>query len=115
MWSDEHPERGAAIGAESGHEGCRVSIIRLAAARTRLWKTGAISEESQELWAQAQRLIPNWPGFLRLSLSPEQHRSLEACAGELDDFLGAVAKDYPQVTVTHKGGGLTEFSARREE
>ncbi len=115
VWRDEHPEESGIPFPDPNHKSCRNSILRLAGARTGLWRTGTIAEESKELWAQAQRLIPNWPGFRRLSLSAEQRLSLEACAGELQDFLGAIAKDYPQMTFTDKGGGLTELSARRAE
>jgi len=87
--------------------------MRLAGARTDLWKTGAIPEESKELWAEAQRMIPNWPGFLRLSLSQEQRLSLEDCKRELDDFVGAMAKDFPHMTFTREGGGVIKLLARR--
>ena len=75
-WPDEHPRDG---GPAPTHEGCLESIMRLAGARTWLWKTGAIPDELKELWAEAQRMIPNWPGFLRLSLNQEQRLSLEDC------------------------------------
>src|SRR5262249_54202586 len=114
-WPDEHPKDGVIAIPDPNHEECRVSIIRLAAARTWLWRTGAVPEESKELWAEAQRMIPNWPGFLRLSLSQGQRLSLEDCAGELDDLLGAMAKDFPQMTFTDEGGGLTKLTARRGE
>jgi hypothetical protein len=48
-------------------------------------------------------------------LSAEQRLSLEDCAGELQDLLGAMAKDFPQMTFTDKGGGLIDLSARRGE
>jgi len=108
MWSDEHPKDGL-----PKHEPCSVSIIRLAGARTGLWESGAIPEHSKELWAEAQSIIPNWPGFLRLSLNEAQRDSLEACKDELDEFVGALAKDFPHMTFTDKGGGLTHLLARR--
>jgi hypothetical protein len=85
------------------------------AARTELWKTGGVPEESKELWSEAQRLILDWPGFRRLTLSEKQRLSQAECAGELADLLGAIAEDFPQVTLTDKGGGITEFSAKRGE
>lgn len=115
VWPEEHPEDGIIAFPDPNHEECRASIIRLVAARTRLWRTGTIPEESKELWAEARRLIPGWPGFLRLTLNQEQCLSLEDCAGELNDLVGAIAADFPQMTLTDKGGGLTEFSAHRGE
>jgi hypothetical protein len=40
---------------------------------------------------------------------------LEGCEGELVDLVGAIATDFPQMTFTDKGGGLTELSAHRGE
>src|SRR5262245_31593265 len=111
QWPDEHPED---FDTEL-HEECRASIIRLVGARTQLWRTGVIPEDRRELWAEAQRAIPDWPGFKRLALDERQLRSLDGCAEELDEFIGRVAQDFPQVTYTDKGGGLTELSARRGE
>jgi hypothetical protein len=108
MWADEHPKDGP-----PNHEPCSLSIIRLAGARTGLWKSGEIPEHSRELWAEAQRMMPNWPGFLRLSLNEAQRDSLEACKEELDEFVGAMAKDFPEMTFTDKGGGVIGLTARR--
>jgi hypothetical protein len=58
-------------------------------------------------------MIPNWPGFLRLSLNEEERDSLEACKQELDDFVEAMAVDFPHMTFTDKGGGLVQLSAYR--
>ena len=52
---------------------------------------------------------------MRLSLNQAQRLSLEGCAEELDDLVGAIAEDFPQMMFTDKGGGLTEFSAQRGE
>ena len=92
-WPDEHPTKDGVI-ALPAHEECRTSIVRLAAARTRLWETGAVPEESKELWAEAQRMIPNWSGFLRLSLNQEQRLTLKRCARI------AVSVKRPTVSVT---------------
>jgi hypothetical protein len=115
-WPDEHPEelRTMVLDRER-HEECRASILRLVGARTHLWRTGTLPEDCRGLWTEAQRTIPDWPGFKRLSLNQEQLLSLDGCAQELDDFVRAVAADFPQMTFTDKGGGLTEFSARRGE
>jgi hypothetical protein len=114
-WADEHPYGEVNPFPGPNHEQCRDSIYRLAAARTQLWMTGAVPEESKDLWAEAQRMIPNWPGFLRLSSNPEQNRELENLAAELDELLWMTAEKYAHITFTDKGGGLTEFSASRQE
>jgi hypothetical protein len=114
-WPDEHPEDLDRIILDDRHEQCKASIIRLVGARTHLWRAGDIPEDRRELWEEAQRTIPDWPGFRRLSLNQAQRLSLEDCAQELNDFVGAIAADFPQMTFTDKGGGLTEFSAQRGE
>jgi hypothetical protein len=110
QWPDEHPED-----LDRHHEECRASILGLVGARTQLWRAGTIPEDLRELWAEARLAIPDWPGFKRLSLDENQLQSLDGCAEELKDFIGRVAQDFPQVTFTDKGGGLTEFSAHRGE
>jgi hypothetical protein len=113
VWPDEHPGGGVIPDQDPNHPECRDSIVRLAAARKRLWRTGAIPEESKELWAEAQGLIPDWPGFLRLSLNEDQRLSLEACAQEAHEIVELTAEHYPQMTFTDKGGGVVEFTAQR--
>jgi hypothetical protein len=111
MWTDEHPDRDFAIWR---HTSCRNSIIRLAAARTQLWRNGAVPEESRGLWEEARRLLPEWPGFDRLVLDVEQMQSLEACVAETEDFMSTAASYFPAVTKTDEGGGVIRFSATRD-
>jgi hypothetical protein len=114
QWADEHPENASRdIFLDDRHKQCAACIIRLVGARTRLWRTDAVPEDRRELWDEARRAIPDWPGFRRLSLDESQLRSLDGCAEELNDLIGAMTRDFPHVTLTDKGGGLTEFSARR--
>jgi hypothetical protein len=87
--------------------------MRLAGARTQLWRSGSVPEDLRELWDAARRLLPDWPGFRRLSLDPEQMESLDACLEELAGFMQAVQQDYPDATTTDEGGGLRRFTARR--
>jgi hypothetical protein len=113
-WGDEHPDQFGDIHRDPvPHRTCNESIIRLAGARTHLWRNGVIPEDCQELWADAQRLIPDWPGFKRKSLTPEELRSLDGCAEELEDVLGTMAEHFSEMTLTYKEGGLTELSAKR--
>jgi hypothetical protein len=113
VWPDEHPGGEVVSDYAGSHEHCRSSLIRLGGARTQLWRTGSVSAELQKLWEEARGVLPDWPGFRRLTLSPEQMASLDACADELADFMGAVREDFPNVSTTDEGGGLTRFTARR--
>jgi hypothetical protein len=82
-------------------------------ARTQLWRSGSVPEDLRELWDGARRLLPDWPGFHRLSLDREQMESLDACLEELAGFIQAVQQAYPDTTTTDEGGGLRRFTARR--
>jgi hypothetical protein len=112
VWPDEHPG-GAVVDDDGTHRPCWASVLRLAAARTQLWRSGSVPEDLRELWEAARRLLPDWPGFRRLSLDREQMESLDACFEELAEFMEAVQLDYPDATVTNEGGGLQRFTAGR--
>jgi hypothetical protein len=111
VWPDEHP--GGRVVDDFRHKLCRASVLRLAEARTRLWRSGLVPQDLRELWDTACRLLPDWPGFRRLSLDRQQMESLDACLGELAGFMQAVQQDYPDATTTAEGGGLRRFTARR--
>jgi hypothetical protein len=113
IWPDEHPDGEVVTDYDASHEECRGSVMRLAWARTQLWRTGSVPEESRELWEDARRVLPDWPGLWRLVLSPGQVASLDGCAEEVADFMGAVQQDFPEVSTTDEGGGLRHFIARR--
>ena len=114
-WSDEDPKHQiAAMTFDESHKECRDSIIRLAGARTHLWRTGNIPEEFRELWEEARCVLLNWPGFQRLSLNRDQREALDDCEVELDELLGAIGDVFPNMTFVEKEGGLTEMIAQRE-
>jgi hypothetical protein len=113
VWPDEHPGDAVVEDFDGTHRPCRDSIIRLAGARSHLWRSGKVPEGLRDLWDTARRLVPDWPGFRRLSLNRAQLESLEACLDELADFLQAVRQEYPDVTITDEGGGLRRFTAKR--
>jgi hypothetical protein len=112
VWSDEHPGGAVVDDYDGTHQQCRASVMRLAGGRTHLWRSGSVPEELRELWDAARRLLPDWPGFRRLSLDREQMESLDACLEELADFMQALQQDY-DITTTDEGGGLRQFTARR--
>ena len=113
VWPDEHPGGVVVDNSDGTHEQCRASVIRLAGARTQLWRSGSVPEDLRELWDAARRLLPDWPGFRRLSLDRGQMESLDACLEELASFMQAIQHDYPDATTTDEGGGLRRFTARR--
>ena len=89
-WFDEHPEGGVVSDYDGSHEQCRASIIRLAGARTQLWRTGSVPVELRELWDEARRVLPEWPGFRRLSLNAEQMKALDGIAEEQRGIMGVI-------------------------
>ena len=110
QWPDEHPEDWY----EHCCEECQLSIRHLSSARTGLWRTGEIPDHYLDFWKDANTAIPEWPGFRRLSLSKKELDSLDGCSEELDDMMGAITEDFPDLTVTDQGGGLTKFTAERD-
>ena len=68
VWPDEHPGGPMTelpFGAD--HKACLATIMRLSGARTALWRTGALPENRAVFWNEAQRELPDWPGFHRLA------------------------------------------------
>src|SRR5262249_43874698 len=112
VWPDEHPNGTVVEDYDGTHQQCRASVLRLAGGRTQLWRPGSVPEGLRQRGDGARRLLPDWPGFRRLSLDREQMESLDACLGELADFVQAVQQDY-DVSTTDEGGGLRRFTARR--
>ncbi len=84
------------------------SVTRLVNARTHIWRIGGIPVELQPVWRKARRLIPDWPGFERLTLNAEEREALGDCAAKLDEFTDAVARMSAGMTVRPKPGGLVE-------
>jgi hypothetical protein len=113
VWPDEHPDDTVVDDCDGTHRQCRASVLRLAGARTHPWRSGSIPEDLRELWDAAHRLLPDWPGFRRLSLDRAQMESLDACVEELAGFMRAVQQEYSDTTITDEGGGLRRFTARR--
>ena len=111
VWPDEHP--GGELPSGDAHRACKGTIVRLAGARTRLWRTSSLPENRTALWNEAQRQLPDWPGFHRLTLSPEELVSLDGCREELDDLMGAVGRQFPNVTLTSHDG-VTHLRAERK-
>jgi hypothetical protein len=109
IWSDEH--RPVSEGALIGHDRCLHSLIRLTSARTHLWRTGQLPDASQQLWREAQELIPDWPGFKRLALTAEQLRALDSCEAEAFDSMNALRRDAAIFALEDCGGGVMRFVA----
>jgi hypothetical protein len=109
VWADEHmlsKER-----ALPGHDTCLRSMIRLMLARKQLWRTGQIDESLQQIWREAQEILPDWPGFRRLTLTAEELRALDLCEQEAAGLLDSIRADASVFAVTEKGAGVVSFVA----
>ena len=113
-WLDEHPEGGVVSDYDGRCEQCRTSIIWLACARTQLWRTESVPVELRELWDEARRVLPEWPGFRRLSLDAEQIESLDGMAEEQREIIGVVREAFPNFSIRREKGGLVHFLASGE-
>ncbi|NVN97336.1 hypothetical protein HXX01_03855 [Candidatus Nomurabacteria bacterium] len=83
--SDEHPENGLTTVYHSKQ--CRDWICYLLTARQYLWEHGAISDQHKVIWAEAQLLIPKWPGFQRLTMNMGLFESDYNEIKEIRDFF----------------------------
>ncbi len=122
IWLDEHPDGPPLTSYDESteemhdlkdHDQCRSSIIRLAATRTALWQLGNVPAERKTLWEEALKLLPEWPGFRRLTLNDEEKKELQQCFEESGDLMGMITNDFPNVVHTDEGGGLTSFTASK--
>ena len=111
QWQDEHPEKWT---SECCKE-CKTSICNLVEARDQLWREGKITDKYQNVWTQSQRMIPNWPGFNRLTLNDEQIEELDECLEGLTELIEATVKKYPNIEIIDEGRGLSELRASRED
>ncbi len=89
VWPDEHPDQVGYF--NTCCTPCRESIRLLAYARTHRWRYGELPEALVELWNKAQSMIPDWPGFKRLSLNDTQIKDLSTCPEQFDVAMGTVA------------------------
>ena len=87
------------------------SLILLVSARTSLWRTGQIPDGLRPVWQEAQEIIPDWPGFRRLTLSAGVHRALDFCEEETADMMGHLRSDASIFALSDKGGGVVSFMA----
>lgn len=110
-WLDEHPEGGVVRDDGGEHKQCKISIIWLAYARTQLWRTGSVPVELRELWDEARQVLPEWPGFRRLSLDAEQMKSLDGTIEEQREVIGVVREAFPDFSIRREKGGLVHFLA----
>ncbi len=85
--------------------------IRLFSARKDLRESGCLDEAEQQIFAEAQQVIPNWPGFRRLSLIADERSALQFCEEETEDFMQDIRKDASIFAATDEGGGAASFIA----
>ena len=113
LWPDEHPGRGP--GVPCMHPECQDSILRVFFARTRLWQDGKVPESMQAIWLEAQTLVPEWPLFKRLELTPDGRTGLTASREEQRDVMGLMRDSASSVEYEDKGGGVGEVKFRRDK
>jgi hypothetical protein len=109
IWDDELPPMDQRRFVH--HRECNFSMIRLIGLRKQLWLSGGRTEPDSELWRQARKLIPTWPGFQRLSLNPQQWESLKFCQEETDDLMDDFRQTSAIFAVTDEGDGAASFKA----
>ena len=89
MWNDEFPMK-EQLPSLIEHSEDMTSINNAFCVRIKIWNGEALSAQEQEFWIGLQRLVPNWPLFKRVSLTPEQMRDREEAERQLDLELEAL-------------------------
>lgn len=89
IFGDEHPEGG--LKAVNHNNQCKDWFHCLFAARNCLWEHGVILDQHKIFWGEAQKLIPDWPGFKRFTLNSDQMVSYQACHEECEEIREILA------------------------
>ena len=106
-WADEHPD-----GLPATDPVSEPTIMRLLLIRSNLWRTGKIPDEDLPFWLEAQRVLPDWPGFQRLALSAlNRNRDMRA-EEDADSFFVSLAADSEAFWADLKEDGTIEWSAK---
>lgn len=93
-WSDEIPQ--AQILLIQCRETARF-MWTIFGIRKELWIKRRIEPAHLDLWMAAQTLLPEWPLFRRLELSPKEYESLQGAEdeqNEIFDFLNRNSDDF---------------------
>jgi len=93
------------------HRECNLSMIRLIGLRKQVWLSGSKAEPTNEVWQHAREVIPNWPGFQRLTLNRQEWESLRSCQEETNDLMDDFRQTSSVFAVTDEGGGAASFKA----
>ena len=109
VWDDELPPREEREFLH--HRECNLSMIRLIGMRKQLWLSGSKAEPEHPVWQQARALIPNWPGFKRLTLNRKEWEALKFCQEETDDLVKDFRQSSAIFSVTDEGDGAVSFKA----
>ncbi len=88
FWEDEHPS--GIPRPLCDEKRCFHSISLLIAARCEYWEHGYIPSKYANVWNDAKKLIPEWPGFRRLNLSEEEQARAEVCFQSANDWFTAL-------------------------
>ncbi len=109
LWEDEYP------GDENdmlprGDNNTRRTVLSFHAARWHYWMDGVIPEVYADLWDEAQRQLPDWPGFQRLYVDEETKEAARNCRDAEPQIWGAFLADADEVDVVDDGDGLSRVS-----
>ena len=109
IWTDEYNRPGES--ALFGHDLCLRALIRLITVRKQLWLTGQVPNAYEQFWRRAQELIPDWPGFRRLSLTASQLTALNACERETASIMDDVQESAGVYVKELLPGDVVRFTA----
>jgi len=109
LWEDEYP------GDENdmlprGDDDTRRTVLSLHLARWHYWMDEEIPEELTDLWDEAQRQLPDWPGFQRLYVDEETKEAARNCRDAESQIWEAFSADADEVDVVDDGYGLSSVS-----
>jgi hypothetical protein len=110
VWEDEHP--GGKCTVPEMDEESRISVIQLTAARTALWLHGRVPGELQQLWEEAKAVLPEWPGFKRLTLPDEDREAVRRFREELDACEAELFADADEVSRVVDEFGVVHVEAK---
>ena len=109
VWEDEHP--GGKCMLPDLDDVSWKSMILLVGARTALWLDGEVPEHLQPAWDEAMLVLPDWPGFRRLTITDDQRDDVRFAQKELDAFEESLFGDADSFSRTKDGTGIVEINA----
>ncbi len=107
-WSDEMPKD---IELRAFRRPALSFVWSILGIRKRLWATGQIDDAHLRHWTTAQAVMPEWPLFRRLTLSPEEVESQQAAEEELGEVFEYLNRNSSDFTHGENTYGMTHLKA----